>query len=110
MKVYPADRVIVIGFIGVLEAYLYALFIFFKYALHGDGFLIVIALQLGAARFLQELHLFGCLNALAYRVYAQSCSHLEQLREYYPAALVELLHEAHIELYQIELYALQYIK
>ena len=77
-----------------------------------ERFAEIVALQLGAADFLEEADLLLCLHALADRVHAQSLGHFHQLGEDDFAALtrVQLPHKAHVEFDQVEADTLQYVQ
>ena len=70
------------------------------------------ALQLAAADLLQKALLLLGLHALADRVRAEAGRELHELRQDDPArfALVELLHEAHVEFHGVEADALQRVQ
>lgn len=70
------------------------------------------ALRLRTPDLAQELDLLGPLHALAHRLDAEAGRHSRQLGQYDPGflAVVKLLHEAHIQLDQVEVDALQHIQ
>ena len=113
VEVDPADRLVIVGLRGV--------FVFDRklpaqLLLHDlrerERLAEIVALQLGAADLLQKVHLRFGLHALAERVHAQRRGHLHELREddLPVVALVELTHEAHIELEQVKADALQHVQ
>ena len=112
VQIDAADGGVVFRFVGVFKADLKAFFVPPEDFLHRDGLAVIIPLQLGAADFLQEFHLFFLFHALADGFHAQAHAHFHQLGQdnavFFAAA--ELLHEAHIEFDQVEMDILQHIQ
>ena len=111
-QVDAPDGVEVVGFLRVFKADLRARLIPLEHLVQRQGPGVVEALELGAADLPQELHLVLPLHALADGVQAQADGHLHQLRQDDLALflVVKLLHEAHVELDQVHLQALQHVQ
>ena len=108
IEVRVADGGEVAALIWVLESYLGSCTVAFQHLLGRDGLAVVEALHLGASGFFQELGLLCGLNTLDNGLYSQCDGHLDQLDDDYPALLlVEVAHEVHVQLDEVEVYLLQ---